>query len=409
MHWVFKTLLLLLLPLVYFILRFQSQQTSVEDKIRKNRGIANFDIFHANSLCNRLQLRAGPNARLVATFGIQNSFTTTDVAQHTEFLRRAVQTINSADAATWCRVWTMANETANALLRISENTVNIERIARICCFDVVLELLFKHTRLKPYDIDHADRATELINILWQQSKKGLSEQTPITQEHTLDALHASLRKLVSGGEDSNLALIMPAYETLWRVVLLTYIHVAFRYMDAASTNLVEEVVEIVPLNLGARGKLHPTVEHFAEEALRLYPPTKRIYRESAVGVVAADVESMHHDFRIWGHDALNFRPSRFSKLTQDQKDAYMPFGVGRNVCPAINGFGRKMISSLVVVLLTRLGTRASGAQVRFSDDRLDQDSTAPLPTGRNDAVKWVLLIPSGRPIDEDEEKCKDED
>ncbi|KAK2758922.1 hypothetical protein CKAH01_16750 [Colletotrichum kahawae] len=183
---------------------------------------------------------------------------------------------------------------------------------------------------------------------------------------------------------------MPAYETLWRVVLLTYIHVAFRYMDTASTNLVEEVIEIMSPNRGARERLHLTVGHFAEEALRLYPPIKRIYRESAVGVVAADIESMHHDFRIWGDDALNFRPSRFSKLTQDQKDAYMPFGVGRNVCPAINGFGRKIISSLVVVLVTRLGMRASGAQVWFSDDKLDQDSTAPLPTGRNDAVKWVV-------------------
>ncbi|KXH27190.1 hypothetical protein CSAL01_13651, partial [Colletotrichum salicis] len=331
-----------------------------------------------------------PNARLVATFGIQNSFTTTDVAQHTEFLRRAVQTINSADEATWCRVWTLANETANALLHISENTVRIERIARILCFDVVLELLFQHTRLKPYDINHADRATELINILWQQSKKGLSEQTPITQEHTLDCLHEALRKLVSGREDSNLALIMPAYETLWRVVLLTYIHVAFRYMDTASTNLVQEVVENVSLNGGVGEQLHTTVERFAQEALRLYPPTKRIYRASAVGAVGADVESMHHDFRIWGHDALNFRPSRFSKLTQDQKDAYMPFGVGRNVCTAINGFGRKMISSLVVVLLTRLGTRTSGARVWFRDDKFDQDSTAPLPTGRDDAVKWIV-------------------
>ncbi|WDK21154.1 hypothetical protein CGRA01v4_12443 [Colletotrichum graminicola] len=264
MRWVFQILFLLLLPLFYFILHFQSQQTLVKDKIRRNRRIANFDIFHPNSLRNRLQLRAGPNARLVTTFGIQNSFTTTDVAQHMKFLRRAIQAINSADKATWYRVWTLANETTSVLLRISENTVSVERIARILCFDVVLELLFKHTRLKPYDIDHADRATELINILWQQSKKGLSEQTPITQEHTLDALHAALRKLVSGREDSNLALIMPAYETLWRVVLLTYIHVAFRYMDTASTNLVEEVVEIVSFNRGASEKLHPTVEHFAE-------------------------------------------------------------------------------------------------------------------------------------------------
>ncbi|KZL69286.1 cytochrome P450 [Colletotrichum tofieldiae] len=56
-----------------------------------------------------------------------------------------------------------------------------------------------------------------------------------------------------------------------------------------------------------------------------------------------DIESMHHDERIWGLDALEFCTDRFSKLTQDQKDAYMLSGIGKNVCIAISSFGRKVI------------------------------------------------------------------
>lgn len=70
----------------------------------------------------------------------------------------------------------------------------------------------------------------------------------------------------------------------------------------------------------------------------------------------------------------------------------MPFGVGINACPATNGFGRKMISCLVVVLNTRLDVRESGARVWFGDDKLDFDMGAPLPTGRNDMGVWVISL-----------------
>ncbi|KAF4463507.1 Cytochrome P450 [Fusarium albosuccineum] len=395
MNWVFLPLLPLFLLLIHRILRFQSQRGSVKNKIRRNRDIANFSIFHAKSLHDRLRLRAGPNARLVTTFGIYNSFTTTDETRHAEFLHRAIHTIKSADKTAWCRVWTLANGTMDTLVSHLHNrgqhAVNVERTVRILCFDAVLELLFAHTRIQPFDIEHADHVTKLINVLWLKSKKESDELRSVDQKHTLNSLHKALRELVSGEEGQILAFIMPAYETLWRVVLLTYIHVAFRYIDTATTDLVHEVVEIVSRDSGVGAQLPPTVDNFAREALRLYPPTKRIYRASPLRTLAADVESMHHDVQIWGLDALEFRPSRFGALIQDQKDAYMPFGVGRNTCPAINGFGRKMISSLVVALITRLGTRESGARVWFGDDKLDIDMRAPLPTGRNDMGQWVIL------------------
>ncbi|KAK2051970.1 hypothetical protein LY76DRAFT_672915 [Colletotrichum caudatum] len=392
-------ILVLLSPVVLFflclILRSRSRRASVGDKIKRNRDIANFSIFGANSLQDRLRLRAGPNARLVAAFGIHNSFTTTDEAQHGEFLRRAVHAIKSADADAWSRVREQADETMDALSSRSFGPgglrgVKVERTARVLCLGAVLELLFAEERVRPFDVDHADRATKLINLLWQESKKGSRGLGSAHQGKALDSLRDALRRLVRREEGEALALIMPAYETLWRVVVLTYVHVGFRHIDTATRDSVREVVEIVSGDAGQGAQLHPTVDRFALEALRLYPPTKRIYRVSAVLEAAADVESLHHDERIWGPDALEFRPGRFATLTQDQMNAYMPFGADKNVCPAINGFGRRMIASLVVALIKRLGTRGDGARIRFGDNKLDTDMGAPLPTGRSDMSEWVI-------------------
>lgn len=70
----------------------------------------------------------------------------------------------------------------------------------------------------------------------------------------------------------------------------------------------------------------------------------------------------------------------------------MPFGVGKNACPAANGFGRRIIATLVVVLLARLGSSESGARVWFGDGRLDGDAKTPLPTGRDDMEGWVVSL-----------------
>ncbi|WQF90048.1 Putative cytochrome P450 [Colletotrichum destructivum] len=366
---------------------FKAPVISLQSKIQRNRSIANFSIFQPSSLQHRLQLRAGPNSRLLKAFDIRNSFTTTDVDKHTDFLRLSFHTIKSADGAVCRKVWRLANETIEKLVPQLRNSgrreVRIERIARILCLDAVLKLLFPKTRVRPFHIGHADKATKLVNVLWQDSKKSSSERGPVSRQRSLESLQEALRELVSvkqgddeeeGEEDREskvLGLIMPAYETLWRVVMLTYIHVAFRYIDTATRETVNKVVKSISQNSGAGARLDPTVVYFAREALRLYPPTKRIYRASLSAEETADVESMHHDERIWGPDAPEFRPNRFDKLTRDQEHAYMPFGVGKNACPAENGFGRKRVSFLGVVLVTRLGTRASGAGVRLGDDNLD--------------------------------------
>ena len=71
-------------------------------------------------------------------------------------------------------------------------------------------------------------------------------------------------------------------------------------------------------------------------------------------IVQMPMAIMHSDPRIWGPDAGSFRPERFLKQTDVNKDsksqsvAYRPFGGGASMCP-----GRHFVT-LEVMALTAL-------------------------------------------------------
>ncbi|KAI2604206.1 cytochrome P450, partial [Hypoxylon fragiforme] len=368
---------------------------SVED----HRDIADFSILGKDvGLVDKLTARAVPNHRLVKAFAIANSFTTTDTTIHNEFVTSVDRALDHLETA--------------------QHSVNLACLARVYCLGVILNVLFGKDP-QTFDIDDAVVASDAINRLWVDSKDVSRPVSPKDQAQLQDSLRRLLPDSYSDvPEKQPLNLIMPAYETMWRIVLQTYISAGFRAPDQTTAQHFQEVVQSVPQCFGNQSMKYQEDKAlaFSKEALRLYPPTKRIHRAvpqdrdsnpdspqpcnrgSTYATVSADVEACHRDPSQWGRDALAFCPSRFSTRrwpddpshtpARPPREAYMPFGVGKHMCPAGpgTGFANRVVVILAVTLAKRLGTGGSGAAVVG----LDGDVGRLLPSGREDMEGWVL-------------------
>lgn len=248
---------------------------TMDEKIARHKGIANFKAFNARCLQDRLSLRALPNARLTEAFDIHNSFTTTDARVHREFLGRARSIVDTVDATAWQGCRELAAKVLKRPELFPEPRVSVQRVTRVACLHVVLELLFLTGHAFNIDIDAADSVTDDINWLWLQSKEHGAAGSPATAG-SLASLRSRLSELVPNTDDDPLALIIPAYETLWRVVLLTYVHVAFRRLDADSKERLSAVVSDLSLE---QMDFSEDVQMFARVSFRLAPRTRCILWE----------------------------------------------------------------------------------------------------------------------------------
>ncbi|KAK3369232.1 hypothetical protein B0T24DRAFT_707637 [Lasiosphaeria ovina] len=374
------------------------EAVKVESWLQQHRDIVEFrSAGNSVPLGTRLARRAEANQRLVSAFGIVNSLTSPSVQVHQDFLKTASRVINAGrDNARWISLYC----TAETLLRRDISTSKVGKGSGILLADCVRRLCLTVVLTDNFDVDPAAVSAEDVRLItreinqqWLRSKRDPWVTKSTMLNDCLDGLGLRWRAATTRVTEQQteklapeeiLGIIMPQYETLWRVVLLTFVTA---YHRRARVENVERGRH-VPACLGDCDAESEAVK-LAKEGLRLNPSNKRIYRATTD---AADVEACHRDARIWGPDALEFRPERFDELSSLQERAYYPYSLGKHRCPAISGFGNRMITMLVVALGSTLSLESG--RVRYGDERLDGDPGEPLPTNRDDMEGWVFELRS---------------
>lgn len=147
-------------------------------------------------------------------------------------------------------------------------------------------------------------------------------------------------------------LILLAFETMWRVVFHCFIEVRYRGVKEQ-----DEWMAILKVYLTNPGSQQDMPYSIIREALRLYLPTRYIYRyfEFASGcliLAIADIEGLYRNTEIWGSDADCFKPSRWARISHESEQlrAWMPFGASLFLCPAKPDFAPRMVGVLVAAL-----------------------------------------------------------
>ena len=237
-------------------------------------------------------------------------------------------------------------------------SITLDSLVRSVCLKVILHVLFDKSALS-LDDKSILIITESINSLWIQSK---DTKTPkASDKHALrEALAQVIPEMMGSDPRKNpLNLIMPAYETLWRVVLSGFLHVTF--VRGAPPTWRSILAQFLANPTTAARKelsrepeiLAVSVDQIVKETLRLYPSEKRVYRqfhmdnEPGPKNVAADIEACQRSETLWGGDAQRFVPSRWTNASKEAQESYMAFGVAPFLCPAKGEFGPMMIGILV--------------------------------------------------------------
>ena len=166
---------------------------------------------------------------------------------------------------------------------------------------------------------------------------------------------------------------------MWRVVLCCFLEVMYRGgNERRSWQQLLTLFAAQPTKSTFQAfHAGTSVQHIVQETLRLYPPTKSIYRavnpeawDIWPDVVAADIMALHRDPRIWGTNSLLFEPMRWAVGTEKQRrlrqDAFMPFGCLPNICPA-KEVAPIMIGILVAALVGETQGRFELFALRKSD------------------------------------------
>jgi len=192
---------------------------------------------------------------------------------------------------------------------------------------------------------------------WQQIQIILSNHSTIISQIATNDFDEKI--------SNPLNIIVPGWETMWRVVFYSLIELLRR----------PELLKELRSELNNHSKSYRKcllLQRILKETLRLYPPTKNIYRTNLkTGQdICINVQHIHRDKNVWGSDALDFRPDRFEAFSAEQKKCYLPFSIS---CPARFGFAYGFAGAIVVEILKHFSTFtiAEGCSSLPTDKLLD--------------------------------------
>ncbi|KAG9682892.1 hypothetical protein KCU95_g16748, partial [Aureobasidium melanogenum] len=320
-----------------------------------------------------LEARARPNQRLKLAFGIDSCFTSSDERSCKSF-RASVEKLLYVAEKDWVNFATTAREIAKeALDGGNGDTASLFGVVQLLTLKTMMRVLWPGRDPKQTTNEQIATLAYEVNLQWLRSKECTNSDTPSWLFDQQTSLKNAVKAVFPDWDEENSMknpcnLILPGYETMWRVVLRCFVEVKARNHDQAGCwgdvlqNFCEKPTK---QQLEAQGSQPgPTVAaiHVAKEALRLYPPTRRIYREHRDASdqktnVSADVEAMQRDSNVWKDQPDNFNPERWIGKEEGYDEGYMPFGASPFNCPAKRWrnvpmpFGLSMIALLVGTLI----------------------------------------------------------
>lgn len=338
--------------------------------------------------------RALENETVERIFGIRNAFTTCDRHEAKRFVQGVTRLMKLTDTG-WDGLgrvlYRTAWDTLDMELATGDRTrVNLASVTQVLALKSSLSVFFHMT-------DKVDNGGLLdlaatIHRTWVDMKREEPDVKDFKDNHDLQNKLSAVfpwRDKILDARSNPLNLILPSFETVWRVALRLFLELHRRDSDNQDDILTLVAFAQKPTDAQFKTEAYEnkiSAKSLVKEAFRLYPSTRRIRRaylfsdaENRI-TCTANVEACQTDPKVWGEDAMEFKPARWKKAGVVQDLAFLACGGRPFLCPASQDFGLRVVGLIAGVLLDIFGDewgleldaeemKGLGSGERLSNDR----------------------------------------